>query len=471
LPLVEDGVVELPAGSLLIEASGLTDPTTVRLDGRHLELALDESSGRGVAAVDLARATGYHELALGPQRRYLFATSDAKLRLEGVVEMLSYLREEGLAWSGAMFFSGTDLVVRDRRLDKAWLESHGPSIVDLARRIAERPAELRGSRRRRRSHGVPDIGATMRLLRRQPGLLERHAAGPVAFRGEKWAPRELVVRERTRLFDTPGNRRTTALVDSAAALADSVLGALPPVERTHFGELRSELHGCLGLEPFRSLHRARAHRRRGVQRGPEELADERYGQVAALLEELERERSWSPQQAVASDRAYALYADQIYQRFVSIVLAEALGLKRLGDLLGPGPHFQAGDRFLYVDAKPPQTVLRDWRDNTDRRAALRPDLVLFDRATGKAAVLDAKYRQDGDRASNSSLAEVQLYLQAYGLSQVAVVFPPHSPHAPWAPAEVAAEGFRIFELPVRPSSGLATYLAAEVVPRIEAMLG
>ena len=458
----------MPAGPVVVEVFGVDGPRGLRFDGRAVPVAYDGAQRRATFSVDLKRDTGFHELIVGGAQAVFFATEDAKLRIDGVREMLDYLGAAGLAWSGTMFFSDTTAVLRDARLDRSWLERVVPELVGIASAIVARPATARVARRRRALHGVPDLGATLRLLRARPTLLEQHPDGPLRFGGAQWAPREIVVRERHRILDTPGNRRAALLLESVTRLCDVTLAAMPPHVRPALQQLRAELVPCVQLEPFRSL--LRVARASGLSERPvgEERTDERYQRTFSLWQELHEARHWDPRRNVLPERAYAGHADQIFQRFCGLVLAHELALtptERTG-----GPQFASAEWELYLDVSP-ATLLTDWRAATDRPTELRPDVLLHHKPSSRLALLDAKYRNAGARASSSSLSDVQLYLQAYQRERIAILFPPESAKlGDWQVHEVSDGRFSIFEVPFRPHPELGTWVTGSVLSVVDKLL-
>jgi hypothetical protein len=114
-----------------------------------------------------------------------------------------------------------------------------------------------------------------------------------------------------------------------------------------------------------------------------------------------------------------------------------------------------------VNTVPPDTILSNWRDGTTRPTPLRPDIVIHDRVEDRAVIADAKYRNDGDRASSDSLNEAQLYLQAYAKHSAAIIFPPVSNPPEWRADRVAAGDFALLEFPLRPADGLLDWLAGD----------
>lgn len=470
-PLSEVQPVILPSGPIVLDLRGVAHRDAVRLDGRPLPVALDTASGIATAALSLERSTGYHQLQVGPDRRYVFGTDDAKLRIAGVVEMLSYLREhadsQGLSWNGTVQFSGAGQVLRDIRLDVAWLEQHVAEIVALARAIAQRPFTASRKRHERTRQGVPSVAATARLVRRQPELMERHPKGPVEFDGERWAPREYLRQRREHTTDTPGNRSMTRLLVATLQLARRCQDAAPPGAQGELSVHVTALAAAIRLEPFAAIRLARGHLRLGLRASTEERLDARYRRARALLHELLRDRHWDPENQVTDEWAFASLADQVYQAFAAIVLARAFGLSPLRPLGQAGPHFASDDYEMWVDSAPPANILPNWRDDTSTPAALRPDVVLRRRSDGRVAVLDAKYRSSGDRATAESLSEVQLYLQAFGCREVCVLFPPTTGQPPWQPHVITNGRFALTELPLRPMDGLDDYLATVVRPAID----
>jgi hypothetical protein len=132
-----------------------------------------------------------------------------------------------------------------------------------------------------------------------------------------------------------------------------------------------------------------------------------------------------------------------------------------------GPHFASDDYEMWVDSAPPADILHNWRDDSSTPSALRPDVVLRRTADERVAVLDAKYRSSGERATSDSLADVQLYLQAFGCREVCVLFPPITGQPPWQPHVITNGHFALTELPLRPMDGLDDYLTAVVRPAID----
>jgi hypothetical protein len=476
-PLVDSEPIIVRAGNVLVELEDVPARTAVRVDGRSPQMTWNPARQQAVLSLDLKRDTGFHELIVGPAT-FMFGTEDAKLRIDGVVKLLDYLGSSGLAWSGAMFFSGADQVLRDPRLDRAWLERRGNEIVRLIAAIAERPSRLAQRTRRRSDHGRPDVAATMRLLREHRDLLEEMDGGPIQFEHagtmQTYAPREVIVRENKSVFDTAGNHLATALLDGTLGLAKATRAQEPNEARKELSALIAQLETLRLRHPFRSLRSRRSRLQPADPITAGEWRDPRYTSVHALHDELFNERHWSPQRHVMPERSYASFADSIYQRFCAQLLADHLDLLPTDDLpgQGKGPHF-VGTRFqLYVDVKPPSSVIRDWRGDSDRKTKRRPDLVLHEPSTSRAAVLDVKYRAKGTRATRDSLSEVQLYMQAYSQKRVAVIFPPGpgEDEQRWKVHEVTDGTFCIYEVPFLPEPRMADFLRTQVDRVLEQLL-
>jgi hypothetical protein len=476
--LGESEPVIVPAALVILELDDVIAPSAVRLDGRRPKIGWNTSTKHATLTADLTRETGFHELTVGP-RRFLFGTEDAKLRTDGIISLLDYLGAQGLAWNGAMYFSGSDQVLRDPRLDLAWLVQVGEAIISIGTAIADRPWTSRRRSRTRLDRGVPDIGRTMRLLRQKPDLLEEQDGGPVRYTHPDgtiaaYTPREVVVRRQAKTFDTPGNRRATALLEGTSALARAVGIRAPEAVQPELFDLAERLDSLLRRPPFESLHGQAAWRPLVVGPIEEERVDSRYAAAWQLYFELYAERHWDPRRELMPEWAYGGYADAIYQRFCGQLVADHLGLRPMSEPPGEGygPHF-VGARFdLYLDITPPRSVIRDWRDDSGRRASLRPDLVLHERDTGRVALMDAKYRCSGRRATADSLTDVQLYLQAYSRQKVGVLFPPSKDAGEdiWNVHLVSDGSFSIYEIPFLPEPQMATFLREAVDPVIEELL-
>ncbi len=469
--LTADEPVILPSGPVVLDLRAVPHSGALRLDGRPLTVAFDPATHAATAALNLDRATGYHQLQVGTNRRYLFGTDDAKLRIDGVVEMLAYLREHadalGLSWNGTLQFSGTGQVLRDVRLDVAWLEQHVGEIAELAASIARRPFTVSRKRRELAREGVPDVAATGRLIRRRPELMERHPDGPVTVEGERWAPREFLRQRREHTADTQGNRTMTRLLLAVLELARTCQASAPTDSQADLATHVNTIARAVRQEPFASIRRQRGHLRIGVHAATEERVDDRYRRARALLNRLLKDRHWDPLNQVTEEWAFAALADQVFQAFAAIVVAATFDLQPLAPLGQSGPHFANDDYEMWVDTSPPDDVLHNWRDDTSTPAALRPDIVIRRRRDHRVAILDAKYRSAGVRATPESLSEVQLYLQAYGSREVCVLFPPTAGSAPWEPHLVTNHHFGITELPLRPMEDLAGYMADVLRPAID----
>jgi hypothetical protein len=463
--------VLVPSGPVVLEVSNVAHRDALRLDGRPLIAAYDEVRRSATAAIDLKRATGFHLLQVAPDRQYLFGTQDAKLRIDGVVEMLAFLRTHaeslGLAWSGTLQFSGSSQQLRDVRLDLAWLESHVGEIAALATAVAARPATISIRQIERATSGIPHVVATATLLRRRPELIERHAAGAIEFQGERWSPREIVRQRREQSKDTPGNRTLTRLLVASLELALACQAAAPRELKASVAPHVDAIARCLRLEPFASLRKARRHVRISAFPMREERTDQRYRRARSLLNALLRDRHWDPQNQISGEWAFAALADRVYQAFAGIVLAHAFDLAPAQPLGSSGPHFVSDDFQLWIDAVPPSDVLHNWRDDTSTPAALRPDLVLRRTADGEVALLDAKYRSAGIRATPESLSEVQLYLQAFGALEASVLFPPTEGSGGVEPRLITNGRFGLTELPLRPRPDLQQYAREKLRPAID----
>jgi hypothetical protein len=455
----------------VLEIRNVPHARAVRLDGRPLQVAFDSTAHTATVALSLDRATGYHQLQIQPGRHYLFGTEDAKLKIAGVVEMLAFLRTHagplGLSWNGTVYFSANGQVLRDARLDIAWLERNLSEVATIAESISLRPFVVSRRMRERARSGVPDVAATAALLRRSPELMERHSRGSLTIDGERWSPRELVRTRRESTTDTQGNRRVTRLLLAVAELARNCQRSAPAKFSEEIGVHVDTISTALRRQPFAQIRRQHGHMRVGTAVAREEQIDERYRRARTLLQDLLGDRPWDPMKDVSEEWAFAQLADQVYQSFCAILVARAFGLESVASLASPGPHFEGEDHQMWVDATPPTEVLRNWRNETEAPSDLRPDIVLRRKSDSQVAILDAKYRSTGTRATPDSLSEVQLYLQAFGARKVSVLYPQTNTGTTPQPRVITNDLFGITELPLGPMDDLGSYITEVFRPTIE----
>ncbi len=463
--------VEVPATSVLIEIPPRLAAVGVWLDGRRLDVSL-LAGGAGISSVDLSRHIGFHELTAGGHR-WRFATHDGKLRLEGILALLRFLADSQIAWSGAMFFSGDDRVLRDARLDKAWLDDAWPRIVGACAAIAREPHSERTSTRRRARTGLVDVARTTRFLRDHRELVEelRHGAIQWTVDGsvKRGAPLEAIVRHSRTTTTTVPNRRATTLLVAVDRLVRGLLKqpSLTDPAAEALRQIAAECAALLRLPPFAGLKQNLVV---DAPRTITERVDQRYAEAYTLLAALRRERHWAPAMEVLPERAYVAFADQIFQQFCAHALARAKGLVASEEGATAVLRFDSDEWVLWSNVKPPDDVLHDWRAESTRPADLRPDITIQHRPSGRVAVMDAKYRGDGTAPSLDSLSEAQLYLQAYELRQVCVLYPAVTGHTTLSEVAAADRRFVVYGVPIRAEEGLVEYLTGEVWPRIMAAL-
>ncbi|WP_208615466.1 hypothetical protein, partial [Streptomyces rubellomurinus] len=423
----------------------------------------------GLLPVDLTRSTGFHRLVV-EGREYWFGTEDAKLGLDGIERMLNHLRTvyAGAGWRGQVLFSSGE-VLRDPHVVYGWLDRHADVVVAVAREILAQPRWGSEAGRRMSRVGGPgvDAAATHRLLRSDPRRLL------VEVEGKGYLPLRVVRKDRRASVRTAANLRLLALLRVVARLAGEVRAAAAEDEEAAARCLRwqEEVGGLLRLGVLRELGRdgvpANALH---AARTADELADRRYRAMYGQADSLRRNFGWQATREPLSRFAYVDYADRIYQSFVAVALADALGCAPVDPVLGraAGAAFSGPEFDVHVDRTPPEGVLRSWRLASSTPDRLRPDVLVHRREDGAVLLLDAKYRAHGNRATEDSRKEVLAYMASYGLETAVIAYPPRN--AAYAQvAVVEGAGQRLIELPVAPRAGLRAELAAEV-PKLLAHL-
>ena len=383
--------------------------------------------------------------------------------------MLNHLRgvHAGTTWSGQILFSSGE-VLRDPHVVYGWLETHTDAAIAVARAIFARPLWGTESALRMSRFGGPgvDAAATHRLLRSDPQrLLQRADNGLLAIGKHRYMPSRVIVRDRRVSIRTAPNLRLVALLAAVSRLVSEVQAASDEaVIQQRCLDWREQI-AAIQMHPL-----LRELRRGGIPpsalyapRTGEELVDARHRTVFEQASSLRKSFGWQATQNPLSRFTYVDYADQIYQAFVAIVVASALGCTPADPVMGraPGAAFMNEDFDVYADRTPPSDILRSWRSSSSTPDHLRPDLLVHRRTDGHVLLLDAKYRAFGNRATEDSRKEVLAYMAAYGLATAVIAYPPHA--SGYADViTVEGSGQRLIELPIAPHPVLEQTLAVEV---------
>ena len=462
------GPTIVPSSHLVLEIEGADLPNEARLDSVAIPIALNGDATRGYGGLDASRSVGFHRLEVAG-RVFLFGTEDAKLRLDGVREMLSYIDTTGLSWGQQLFFADGK-ALRHAKVDYAWLTANWGELSDVSRRIAERPIR-RSAVRSRRTREVQRrlrLSDTLQLLRSNVARhLESHPSGVFEFQGQRFHPNIGVVVVPHPTGDTRAHRRLTRLLESCEEVGAGLLADLPPSQRRGVRAIIQEARQLLNLYPFSAL-RDRMQEPAALA-SPEEQVDDRYRVAFRLAEEFRESLGWEAGSPAAGALfAFVTYADEVYQAFVAVVLADAFKLQLAVPALEPKlqlPCFRSERYELYYDTVPPAQWFRNWRAQSIRPAEMRPDLTLIDLEQRAALLLDAKYRiRNSGSLPPSSASDCQVYMQAFGVPQFAVCYPGDKLR------EISGDGNRILEVPIRPGPGLAAYAQDVLKPALEGLM-
>jgi len=442
----------VPSGDIVL-AVGQGDLGMVRLDGRLRRLS---QGNPGLLTVDLTRSTGYHRLEVAGET-YWFATVDAKLRLDGLVEMLRDMAGQGTAWNGQILFSDGS-VLRDPHVVYAWLDEHLEGVVVAARRVVSEP--VRGTERQFRPERHMQRGMsasrTAAFIRRQPReRLELNDTGTLVVDGLAYSPIRVVTPRSRPTLDMPWNHRLVALLDLLSVLVREVADAQPSEEAALKCRGWTESLQEIARHPTTQAIRRFATPRGALSAAPHapELSLERYGRILTTALDLAGSLGWAAVSSPVSRYSYVAYSDDIYQAWAATRVARAFGLAQCHPTLGAKQPAFSGDAFdLYYDTTEINHRLRSWRSVSDRPDHPRPDLVVVHRPDGKVALLDAKYRTGAGAATEDSRKEVASYMATYGLDKAGIVYPPGTLDE--LPHEINGVRMRMLELPLRPGGAV-----------------
>lgn len=444
----------VPATPIVLAVSG-SRSRTVHLDGRLMRL----SAGReGLLAIDLTRSTGYHRLLVDGSV-FWFGTEDAKLGLQGIEAMLAHLRTAGTGWTGqALFSDGSGL--RDPHVLYAWLDQWADRALEGVAALLASPRAVTSNTQALSRRGGPAVllSPTLRLLRSAPRLyLSPNPTGLIKAGGTAYDPLRVVVRRRTTTLDTVANRRAVAVLNWLIKLCTEVIASLPDSGTTVRCRLWLNLARMLKRRPLAQTL-ASAATLSAAPRQAEEATEIAYRTTYDTARDLRRLFGWTASLTPLPRFSYVERADTIYQAYTASCMAQALGLTQTSHVLGSTPLAFTGPRFdLYYDTPPPAHVLRSWRASSSRPDTSRPDLLLHERASGRIALLDAKYRvgQDG-HASEDSRKEVTAYLGLYGLHGITILYPGVGAET----STVTGHGRSIVEVQATPPADLSTAVGA-----------
>jgi hypothetical protein len=436
------------------------DHELIRLDGR-LERTQITALGR-LFAKDLSRSTGFHHLQVGSDLHYWFGTEDAKLRLDGIVEMLRYLSGAALGWSGQLLFSDGSYMVEPHVL-YGWLDRHADQAINALRAIARAP-------RRGRSDSLTTVHAGGRRVARPQtiGLLRRHGAelleesigGPIAIGKRRYTPRRVVVRTAVDTLDTTANRRAAWLADRLATLTRDLAPELTGAERHRCKDWHKAAEALFQTSALRPL-RLNTRTPQVAMRSVVESTERNYSVMYEKSSELSSLTAWTADRVKRTSYAYVEYSDQIYQAFVGLVVGAAMGLTRTNAVLGgTNPAFRSETWDFYYDAELPPHVVRTWRSDSTRPDKPRPDVLFAHRPTGAVILGDAKYRRATDRATEDSFDDLLQYMEAFGL-QSGIIFYPATNREPMI-HRVFAHGRMVVEISIAPHADLHAFLSREL---------
>jgi hypothetical protein len=443
-----DQLVAVAPGPIVLSVTGHAG-RRIRVDGVDRRLSAGMT---GILALDYTRSTGFHRVEVDGQA-FWFATEDQKMRLEGMTRMLSHLRKLGTGWTGqALFSDGSGYL--DPHVVYGWFDANADEALDAIETVLAAPRTDDVSVRVLSRRGGSSVLAvpTMRLLRSDPkrNVIEQEG-GLLTAAGKSYNPTRVVVRRRQRTVDTVANRRAVHLLDFIGQLLSELMRAqLPAVPRARCRLWREHV-GRLSAQPLAVKLRPKPSAL-ALPRGGTEFTDRSYGKVFDHTRTVSG-FGWTASADPARRYSYIESADRIYQAYAAHRVASVLGLTQTSGVFGSVPLAFTGDAFdLYYDTVPPADVIASWRAATLVPDASKPDLVLHEKATGRVAVLDAKYRIGSDgNASEDSRKEVAAYQSLYGLSAVAILYPGVGREA----RVIADHGQSVVEIPVvGPDDGL-----------------
>ncbi|MBE1525507.1 hypothetical protein H4W27_002681 [Nesterenkonia lutea] len=363
--------------------------------------------------------------------------------------MLEELSSVGTGWTGqAMFSSGAGL--RDPHVSYGWLDQWADQALRAVSVVIETPRSttINDQVLRRRGGAGVLLAPTLRLLRSDPQrYLAPREAGILNVEGQQYDPLRVVARRRGSTLDTIANRRALAILGWVDRLSKDVIEASVNTDAVARARLWSNRARALLNRPLAQTLGQQALS--AQPRQAEEITDGAYQATYRIASDLLERFGWSASLQPRSRLSYVQQSDMIFQAYAASRLAREFGMVQTSSVLGSVQPAFSGQKFdLYYDTRPPSDVLRSWRSFSHRPDLSRPDLLLYERRSGRVAVIDAKYRRARDGGSSEdSRRDMSSYMSLYGLTAVTVLFPGTKSSV----EEVSGKGHRIVEAAVSPS--------------------
>lgn len=324
-----------------------------------------------------------------------------------------------------------------------YLNDHGDALVSALGEVISEPRRAATLRTRARPTGHPiDPAATRALLMRRPELLQRDTVEGDDGRQAVLRPAMVAVRERATTLDTPPHRSLAAF--ARRLVMDCSAGLLGPSKSDVKDILRHRVQELAGLLASTFLAE--------IPSSPEDLLAEGSAQTDDRLgayQVLERLRLGYVSEVVpvlgepVLERQHLPRADEVFQAYCMVLIAEALDLVRSPSSKSGWPVEYDGPEWVaYSEAL---GVLNSWRRDTTRPDDYRPDVVLVSKSDSSVVLLDAKFASSPLGVPGERIKEVQAYMQTYGMKSAGILFPGDGN----TPNDITARGMLIREIPIQ----------------------
>jgi hypothetical protein len=440
----------------------VASPDRCRVLFNDQDLRLVWTAGVGIGTVDLGRQVGFNRITciIGARRiDYDFFTESARFTWCTIQEMALEIVDQIFRFSGQFVYGlprgGLRRTVHSPNIEFGWIREYLPEIEGLVYAISRNPARQRVRRIVTSFRGgKPSIRHTSAYLRENPELLEPTLDGPILIGDRSYWP--ACIKLAIPSFDLAEmeHREIATFLTVLLRRCTILMGSLSGNPRANAVQFGRALKALLRVKIFA---RHRPHPASVPSPVPTALqrSDYRYRRLRELYSLYVRDYFVSDSVRQHMIRVNIADAWEIYQTYVAHRLGYAFGLsylsanrsRRQRDSLGRS---MTSSRFdLYYDIHPPPQLLQSWRDASDRVAAERPDILLYDRDLNRLALLEVKFRSvaNGLQGNPDDLFEVQSYLNSFNLRAAGLIFPGTGPVG-----EIAGRGNLILEIPLAPSS-------------------
>ncbi len=447
------------SGPAVLVLEGLSPLALVELDGKTITMVRKGNSW--FITLDFTRSVGFHYVVAG-DNTLLFVTEDTKLRLAGIMEIVNYIGASSLSHSGQLLFSSGQSIM-ELTTNFSWLWKHLPKIAATIDDLFNNPPRSSQSATKIANNlkRPIDTAATISLLRRSPYLLEKYETGPIHVSGQSFIPRQVIIKAKRSTLDATATNRALLLAHNCVSIMALLPRSVTKQTKTLLSSARKLENNIVKIRRLSCSPALSATL--PLNPTPLELSDPRHNYIFRRYSEQVGRRFGHASDVAGTLSLFVKQSDELYQAFVTLCIAKLLNCVPTREPLTARmrqPAFANDFLEIYYDTEP-ACVATTWRSETARPDRARPDITIASKLNNTYLLIDAKYRNDGNRASADSLAEVQYYLNTFCTDRAMIIYPPDEPQFSKI-ISLSSRGQTLFQVPFSPAQDTDSIIKSEI---------